>query len=70
MCSRINYDGRVWSSVYIKLCIDYQIAVFFQYKLVLTTISLGESFSDIQFLTGKVFLHRTEKYTMLVMSIL
>ena len=39
---------------------------FFKSKLVLTTINLGENLSVIQFLTGKVFSHRTEEYTMLV----
>ena len=33
-------------------------------------IGLGESVSNIPFLTGKLFIHRTEKYTMLVMSTL
>ena len=41
---------------------------FTQSKLVLTIIYLGESLSDIPFLTGKVFIHSTERKLNLVMS--
>ena len=67
MCSRIHGFIRVWFIVYLTVCYDNQLAVFFLSKLFLTTISIGEIFSDIPFLTGEAFIHRTEKYRMLVM---
>ena len=39
---------------------------FFQSKLVLIMISLGERLPDIPFFMGKAFSHRTQKYNMLV----
>ena len=68
MCPRSHGARRVWLIVYLKVCTDYQLVVFFLSKLVLTMINLGESFSYITFLVGNVFSRRTEKYRMLVMS--
>ena len=57
---------------YISSCTSHYLPTtnlhcFFQSKLVLTMIALGESLSKIPFLTEKTFSHRTEKYTMVVM---
>ena len=68
MCSRNHGVGGVWCVVYLTVCSYYQLAVFLKYKLVLTTIALGEISPYIIHLMGKAFIYRTEKYTMLVMS--
>ena len=60
--------GRVWFVVYLTAFPDYQLAVFFLSKLFLTMISLGESLTNIPFLRGEAFSHRTEKYMILVTS--
>ena len=70
VCSRIPGVGRLWFIVYLTVFPDYQVSVFLLFKLVLTTIVLGEILSNIPFLTGKAFIYRNEKYMMLLMSIL
>ena len=48
MCYRVHSVGRVWFIMYLIVCSDYQLAVLFKSKLVLTTISTGKK-PDITF---------------------
>ena len=49
VCSGINGARRFLFVVHLKVCPDYQLAVFLQYKLFLTMIFPGEIFSNIPF---------------------
>ena len=68
MCYRSHGVGRIWLIVYLTVSPDYQVVVFLQSKLFITTIPLGKSLSNIPCLPGKAFINKNEKSALLAMS--